>query len=230
MTNVCPPLSVTQWQRQDSGQSAHFHLHCISWKSDLSSWCPRDIWEFQLGDVIDWWTGWYEPQHGSASGLIICWHAAPSPSWPPPYLIPTETTIVSHNSLQEANSSCQPLPLLRRNLKFAETNTRAHLALRIFSMWWLDFIDWLEGRVSLFGRKPCCHRLLVHVQRSKIIGFLSCQETPLPPRGCYYLCQSQTWGNVFSLSIFQWSGTSTIRANTTSSTSWRMLLQLLSSS
>lgn len=59
-------------------------------------------------------------------------------------------------------------------------------------------IDSLAGSVLLFSRKPCCHNPLVHVQCSKIIDYISCQETPLPPCGCYYLCLSQTWSNVFS--------------------------------
>lgn len=125
--NIVRPIaahSLSQFiSRWDSGQAAHFHQHCVGWKCDLTSWCPRGIWEFQLADVIERRTGWYESPHGSASALIICWHAAPSPSWPRPYLIPTETTIVSTNSLQETSRrnkwiSCQPLPLFRRNLTF----------------------------------------------------------------------------------------------------------------
>lgn len=168
-------------------QPGHFHLHCISWKSDfglIGLICLRRIWEFQPAGVIDWWTGWYEPQH-SACPLIICWHAAPSPSWPPPYLTPTETTIVNHNSLQETNSGskciCSQLfPLFRNNLIFAETKTHLHFTLNILiQTWWLAFRHSLEGRGLLFTSKPCCHKLLVHVQRSRIID-LSVRKSTAP--------------------------------------------------
>lgn len=56
-----------------------------------------------------------------------------------------------------------------------------HFTLTIISMCLSASIDSLEGRVLLFGCKRCCHKLLVQVQCSKIIDYLSCQETPTAP-------------------------------------------------
>lgn len=190
-------------------QPRHFHLHCISWKSDfglIGLICLRRIWEFQPAGVIDWWTGWYEPEH-SACPLFICWHAAPSPSWLQPYLTPTETTIVNHNSLQETNSRnkcicCQLFPLFRNNLMFAETKTHLHFTLNILiQTWLLAFIYSLEGRGLLFTSKPCCHKLLVHVQRSRIITWLICQVIDCPPVDVIIYVWAKR-GNVFYLSSF----------------------------